>query len=296
MGNQYRDHREIVTTERAARVSLDLIADAIRAASPGVQNGTIQDAVSCGTTQAIVVTNNASGLTIDGIEVMDGTDVLDVVYASGGTYSSLYSDYAAGNDLEVFDGEWLEGDYAVLTNLNPINSEGAIVRVSGPPSGSSPITLPISPCGTLTGGYVKGNLVIRARLARFFVGQPDLPSLFMDLDGGGSDFAPEPIAPGVEDMQIAVGVDLDQNSIVDGLAGEWFYDDPADTTVPNIGSSTQPWRALRISLSARAVQPSSDQATFSRPALEDHAAGSADAYRRRVLQTVIDIRNLGGSP
>jgi prepilin-type N-terminal cleavage/methylation domain-containing protein len=297
MGNQYRDHREIVTTERAARVSLDIMADAVRGASAGVASGTIQDAVTCpATSEAVRVTNNAAGLTIDGVDVMDETDVLEVIYASGGTYSALTTDYSAGDtELIVFDGDWLAGDYAIVTNLSPISAQGALVHISAV-AGAGPVTLTIDPCADLSGGFVKGNLVIRARMSRFFVGDPSFPSLYMDLDGPGTLYEPEPIAPGIDDMQIAVGVDLSGDAIVDAAAGEWFYDVTGDPTAPVIGNAAEPWRALRIGLSARALQPSVDRPTFVRAALEDRTAGSPDTFRRRVLQTTVEIRNLGGSP
>jgi len=57
-------------------------------------------------------------------------------------------------------------------------------------------------------------------------------------------------------------------------------------------------RAVRVTLIARApnqLQPL--VATYQRPGAEDRpAAVTFDTYRRRVLTSTIEVRNLGGSP
>ena len=79
---------------------------------------------------------------------------------------------------------------------------------------------------------------------------------------------------------------------------EWLYDDPAD------GALAGTLKYIRVSAVVRTQRP--DQGYDAPPLapLEDHnydtppsplnAAGGADRhYRRRLLQTVIDLRNLG---
>ena len=104
----------------------------------------------------------------------------------------------------------------------------------------------------------------------------------------------------VEDLQVAYGIDADNaNGIVEGspsLAGdEWHYNASGDAApVPTL---TNPIRSIRITLVARANQRLVGSTTpFSRPAVEDRTAGTADAWRRRMARVTVEIRNVSGSP
>jgi hypothetical protein len=147
-------------------------------------------------------------------------------------------------------------------------------------------------------GIAAGALVVRARAVAFFiaVAADGLPTLMMDPDlDGPAD--PEPLADGIEDLQIAVGVDLDGDGILrdDGTAGdEWFYNAAGDPAPPAV--TTTRWRALRLTVVARTPHERSAELVSKRPAVEDRPVGDADVYRRRVLSTVVEIRNLEGSP
>jgi hypothetical protein len=57
-----------------------------------------------------------------------------------------------------------------------------------------------------------------------------------------------------------------------------------------------PWTALRISLVARTFTDRGTVNQSSRPALEDRPAGAADIHRRRLISSVIEIRNLEAHP
>jgi len=140
------------------------------------------------------------------------------------------------------------------------------------------------------GGYQPGSLVIRAIRARFrigvFDGSPDVLLMDQDADGVGE----EPLAENVEDMQIALGVDADANGQITAPA-EWAFS-------PGIGALAGKIRAARITLVVRSAnQLVGGAATFKRPAAENHPiAVTFDSYRRRVLKSTVEIRNLGGSP
>ena len=98
-------------------------------------------------------------------------------------------------------------------------------------------------------------------------------------------------------LEIAVGIDADGSngiSEVGNAAGddEWYYNKAGETYA---GSAAI--RAIRITLIGRTLdQLKAATATFARPAAEDHTAGTADRYRRRVLRAMVEIRNVGGSP
>jgi len=113
------------------------------------------------------------------------------------------------------------------------------------------------------------------------------------------------VADGVVDLQAALGIDTNGDGEVAGPGpgvtaanDEWQYDDPAD------GALVGTLKYIRVSAVVRTQRP--DQGYDAPPLapLEDHdydnppsplnAAGGADRhYRRRLLQTVVDLRNLG---
>jgi hypothetical protein len=156
--------------------------------------------------------------------------------------------------------------------------------------------------------YAKGSLVVRAQHAHFSIqnitiNSVSVPHLEMDPDGSayngaGSDSA-EPLAEYIEDMQIAVGVDADgANGISEVGSGadddEWYYNYAGDSAPP----TTKPIRAVRITLIARTSKAlfGKTSSIYFRPAAEDHAAGATDPYRRRVLKSIVELRNISGSP
>jgi prepilin-type N-terminal cleavage/methylation domain-containing protein len=308
MSTAFRDQRALGQTENSARSPMDYLTDVLRNASPGVQSGAITDGYAasasaiCLAPQAIVVSNNYLGTAPPAL----ATDTLEVIFASGAFVTS--AEAAWDNTvatLPVRDSSGFStGDYLVLTNLNT----GILLKVTGI---TGPSTLQISPVTCTTniptgGGYPNGSLVIRAQHGKFFI-DPSFdangtPGLMMMQDPNAATVGPtQPLADGVEDMQVAVAVD---NNPADGqitevgvVAGddEWYF---------NVGGETMPVgplpiRAIRVTLIARGVFTNAVSTTvnsFFRPKAEDHAAGAGDNIRRRVLQSTVEIRNLQGSP
>ncbi|MBA3397694.1 MAG: PilW family protein [Deltaproteobacteria bacterium] len=316
MAQGYREQRQVVETEGAARGALDLVSDAVRGASPGVSDsavvssevtplspnphikiGKIQDTSSslAACPEGAFRVWNATGL--------GGSDELEIVYASGGIVTTLRSTWdsttntsitvppegaanlAAGDKLLLTDGT--NGHLVAVTS---VNTTSGVIGLASP---QCTVTYPGTP-------YGMGALVLRAMRARFYVGAFDgiASVLLMDPDSDGP-LAAEPLADHVEDMQIAVGVDIDANKTID--ATEWLYSGvagtPSSVLVPPATPSAPLLRAVRITLVTRsATKLAAGTATVGRPLIEDHAAGSADTYRRRLLSTTVEIRNLGGSP
>ncbi|MGE3547421.1 MAG: PilW family protein, partial [Kofleriaceae bacterium] len=210
--------------------------------------------------------------------------------------TSIRTDYGAGaTQVTVANATEISvGDQLLITNF----TQGHIVKVTSVNTATGVLGLGAQ-CGTIalpSGGYLAGALVIRVLRARFYVADLDgIPTLMMDPDADGS-AAGEPVADGVEDFQLALGVDADGSGTlleVGAAAGddEWAYNVSGDAALA--GSI----RAVRISLVARATAKVTGTATFTRPAVEDRAAGATtDNYRRRVLSSSVEIRNLGGSP
>jgi len=295
MMNSYRDQRRMALVERGARVSLAILSRSIRNASPGVPSGNVGDAVGCTSTGGIRVINSSVG-----------PDQLEIIHASGGVLTSMRDDVPfteTDTALIVLNGAGFKaGDYALISNLD----QGHLVAVTAVAQTGATWTLTTkaaSGCGPAFpgGGYKPGALVMRAKIERFFVSTgPEVagvPTLMVDPDGNGP-LTPEPVAAGVEDMQVSVGVDANSDGTVveNGTStDEWHYNNAADVAPP-LPTAT-PWRALRITLVARSVEENTAKPTSTRPPLEDRTgAFAADQFRRRVLSATIEVRNHIGSP
>jgi prepilin-type N-terminal cleavage/methylation domain-containing protein len=282
----YRQHREAVAVQRAARGTIDIVADAVRNASAGVPSGVMTDAAGCTGISAIEVINSSSG-----------PDELSVITAAGSTVTSTREviDQTSGV-VTVLDASGLsEGDLILITDF----TTGVVLKLSGIEDQGDSFRLGLEPTGCgVDFSYPVGALVLRAKVSRFYVEDVDgVPTIFMDPDSDGPE-AGEPLAEGVEDFQVAVGVDVDADGTVtdsENDADEWFGNDPADVDPPAL--TTTPWRALRVTVVARTAKEDPRGEWSARPSAEDHlGATAADGYRRRMVSTIIEVRNLEGSP
>jgi hypothetical protein len=194
---------------------------------------------------------------------------------------------AAGDSLVLTDGD--VGRLVEVVTITPNGGEFDIGIVA-PGTACPAIPMPSLSAGTLA---------VRSRVARFYVANlGGAPFLMMDPDGSGPDAA-EPLAEGIEDFQIAIGVDLDDDGEVEEVGAaadddEWFYNVVGDSAPPAITGGR--WRSARITVVARELTTDGTTAMSSRPAAEDRAGGAADEYRRRALASQIEIRNLEVAP
>ncbi|HEU5055302.1 MAG TPA: PilW family protein [Kofleriaceae bacterium] len=293
--NGYRDHRKAMAVERSARGAMTVLADAIRNASPGVENAQITDLVGCSTLTGIDVTNRT-----------DGPDSLQIVYASGAFITSIRQVFDQDStEVVVLDGSGLKaGDQILITDFD---DRGHLMAITDVTDNGGDYTLalasaPTSMCSPSPPAfsYPVLSTVIKAQVAEFTVDDTgDIPVLMMDRDGAGAG-EPEPVAEGIEDLQIAIGVDENGDSEVsadapDGV-DEWFYNH-VDDVDPALAITARPYRALRVTVVARSIDETTARPTSIRPAAEDHAATTQpDVFRRRSLSTRVEIRNLQGSP
>jgi prepilin-type N-terminal cleavage/methylation domain-containing protein len=292
--NSYREHRRGMGVERSARGAMAVLVDAVRNASPGVPNGQIVDLVGCETTwRGIRVVNGA-----------DAPDAIDLIYAKGGVTTSLRAPFDQNsNTIVVEDGSLLApNDQILVTDFvtGHLVTVQAVTQV--PPDFNLTLTsTPNAACGTPPApfSYPLRATVIRAQRARFSVGGAS-PTLMLDPDGAIGPLLPEAVAEGIEDLQIAIGVDRDGNGLIEenvtaGDADDWVFNHPADTLLPDIGVT--PYRAIRLTVLAVSTNETTAVASSLRPAAEDRAAATTpDNLRRRSLSTIVEIRNLEGSP
>ena len=305
MMNGYRDHGRAMAVERSARGAMMFLSDAIRNVSPGVQKANITDVVGCSTLKALEVVNAS-----------DAPDRLKMVYSTGGVVTSLRVAITQDTDtLVVLDGSaFKDGDHVLVMDTLMADTadlaQGHIFQIDGDPvdNGTS-WDLPLGQaaadrCPSVPAfTYAEQQLVVRAQLAEFYLSEdPDVPTLMMDRDGDGPE-EPEAVAEGIEDMQIAVGIDSNGNGTVegaelgvDGNDNEWVYDHEEDTPLVAADITTTPYRALRITLTARSIGELTEVALSTRPPAEDRPAGGTnDIYKRRSLSTTVDIRNFLGA-
>jgi len=307
MSQGYKDQRANVTTEGAARVPMDFLADAIRQASPGAPTGVIFDATQgCGS-NAITVTDGGT----------TAADAIDIIYASGAVVTSTFDPNGVGTGVTISSGSltvnvrdtagFSAGDYIVLSNTS-FGHYLQVTAVSGTTNGSLTVS---STCSTGT-VYPVGSLVVRAQHALFYIDattNPTIPVLMMNATPTGTyatDIAAatnQPLADGVEDLQLALAIDTTSSG---STAMTESATANADGWLNNVASETSPvqnavgstLRAIRVTLIARTGSQLLGNATlFTRPAAENRtAAATADNYRRRILKTTVEIRNTGVSP
>ncbi|HTR55900.1 MAG TPA: PilW family protein [Kofleriaceae bacterium] len=249
------------------------------------------------------------------VDNTNAPDELYVTYASGAVVTRIhqqppYNPYKPSVDTTfgvMNSAGILPGDYLLVVDSN--NSQGTIVQVSptwvntGPSTAGTPVTLVAPNCasGAISDpsgtGYADGSLVIRAYRAHFYIDTTSyanpyggiIPTLMMDPDGRGLNA--EPLAENIEDMQIALGIDVDNNGTIDPT--EWAY------SLATPGALAGPVRAVRITLTAKAPQAligTAAAAAFQRKAAENRPIGGFDAYRRRTLTSTIEIRNTRSGP
>jgi len=276
--------REAMQLERNARAGIDFLAEAVRNAAPAVPGGEVTDSAYCNTLVAIAVTNHG-----------DAPDVIELISATGGVVTSLRAALTNGaSSMVVVDGRgFAPGDVAVVSD----GVHGRLLPVSAVTPVGGEYQLGTHVCSAVplpTAGFAPGALVVRSRYARLEVltDASGVPLLMVDPDGVGP-AAPEVLAEGVEDLQLAVGVDVDGDGALrdtGDTTDEWFYNAAGDAAPPPITDGR--WRALRITVTARDLKRHGETA---RPAAEDRPGGAVDSFARRTLQAQVQIRNLGAT-
>jgi hypothetical protein len=105
--------------------------------------------------------------------------------------------------------------------------------------------------------------------------------------------AAQPLAEGIEDMQVAYGFDDNQDGIVreDGTTSdEWLYNNAGDSAASHLITNL---RAIRVTLVAKSTSVDSGAKFKGVPLYEDRntVITSGDGFIRRVLRSEIAVRN-----
>ncbi|MEE4358481.1 MAG: PilW family protein, partial [Desulfococcaceae bacterium] len=115
-----------------------------------------------------------------------------------------------------------------------------------------------------------------------------------------------PIAENVEDLQFAFCGDFDEDGTADCPAdttkGEWIYkdsqlesktDDDGNTYMDLSDDNKENVRFIHISILGKTENTHGEKISGKRPALGDHPGSSSeDHYRRRLIQSTIQLRNI----
>jgi len=269
--------------QQQLREAMNLIIRDIRMASCGFQSGQLSYYDGSGTAYF-----NALQITDGGTT---GTDRIDIMYGDYSVKTKITQPMPTSSaECNVDDTTgFKKGDIVLISRpdvsfgslLEVTKVQATALKLQHNPGGGT-----INPPGGHnifpTGGYGTGATVTKFACHSYFIDSTDPvhPILMLDPDGPLGSVSAQPLAENVEDLQIAYE---DKN-------GTWYLHDSSHTTVP---SNIADLRAARITLVARTSIPDPDF-TGQRPALEDRAAATAtDNYRRRILRSMVKIRNLG---
>jgi prepilin-type N-terminal cleavage/methylation domain-containing protein len=270
--------------QASARAGLDFITRDVLSASAGASSGALVIG-STGATQLPVV--NASVNNVG----TNGEDKLELWLADPSTQAVVLSAVQPATTSFTIDQNpgFTNGAWAMISDL----STGLLVK---PSFSGTTVTLPSSNSFTTPTQYAAGSYLFKVRhvtyavAAQYGLGTSAVGNgnvLTFD-DGSGA----QPLADGVEDMQIAYG--FDNNA--DGLVTETGSTAGDDEWVYNVAGETMPatlanLRSIRITLIVKGTQPEQG-VNNNRPKAEDHAAGSTfDAFIRRTVRTEISVRN-----
>jgi prepilin-type N-terminal cleavage/methylation domain-containing protein len=179
-------------------------------------------------------------------------------------------------------------DNELILVTDNTNTTADLFQISGTPAGTT-ISLNtgsynVHP-GFPAGGYLSSPaaLVAKARFVRYYIDSttdPAHPTLMVQRMG--SPF-PQPLADDIEDMQVAYGLDTSTTTPPAGIVDTW-------TSSPATPSQI---RQVRMQFLARTRLPEAGWSE-TRPALgNNNGPFTADGYRRRTYDIVLDVRNSG---
>jgi len=299
-----------------ARATLNALARQIRVAKAGMPNGRVQinDASNLGSSQ----TQCPNGV-VPAIEVTSPTnapDTIRILFPDGNAWGTmtasadLATQYVQVRTPSNTAPDVDQNDWMMMSTFD----QAVVFRFLD----TTPITGGSSPCGAnefclhksttttapwteVTSAVASGSMMLRARWLAYSVsttqfGGANLPALVVSTIAPQSVAATtEPAAIGIEDLQVALGIDIDGDGQLSAEnagtadADEWIYNHPNDSLLVANACALDDLRAVRLSIVARASQQDAG-ARPGRPALEDRAAGSKDGYYRVVLRTVVALR------
>ena len=260
---------QVVESQQNARIAVDSLAKDIRMAGFGMPIVSLFNIN--GFEHAITAVNNDTNA---GNTILDGTDQITVItgYRQVSTLSSAAPQGASQITL-VSGGDKFNDTTKKYVCIDGITSGDTYEIASR--SGDT-LTLTYS----LTRGYKAGALVFLVKSITYSV---NTDFELTRNEGWGA----QPLAFNIEDLQLAY--QLSDGAWTATIGGAGTVAPPTIDQLDNI-------RAVRINVLSRTPREDLEYRKtdpFVRPAIEDHAAaGAGDGFRRRLLTTVVEVRNL----
>ncbi|MCK4425427.1 MAG: PilW family protein [Deltaproteobacteria bacterium] len=228
---------------------------------------------------------------VNSIETFNNNpDRVDLIYADAGVTTSISDTMTSPSSIFKVDSTagFQDGDLIIITD----GTSGTLMQITHVSSSAStlqhnPSSVVNPPGGHNTfpspDGYGKGSKIYKLKYVSYDVDStdPDHPTMRVDPDGPLGAGAYQPLADNIEDLQVVI-------IFVNGNEANTYDDTDGDLT-----NDYDDIRSIRISILARTDRPDPDFNDGQRPAIEDHAGGAPDHYRRRLLSTLIKVRNLG---
>ncbi len=290
--------------QSSLRTAIDFITRDVMMASAGASSGQITKP-GVGAINTINLSVNATG---NGSGTVP-SDTLDLYLVDGTVAAEIPGGVAAGLTTLTFVYE--QGYGTVSSNsfptAAPANSFVQVCDLKNavvvPWTTSSTTTiattalpaaafLPFAPNNTLI--FPSRHVIYTVSATQFSVlggAQANTSMLMMQVNGGAN----EPLAEGIEDMQIAYGFDMAGDGLVTEVGAaadddEWLYNKAGDTiqaqmTIANL-------RTIRVTLVSKSTSTDSGAVFNNIPAFEDRGSAiGPDGFIRRVLRTEIAVRN-----
>lgn len=285
--------------QTSLRSAIDFITRDVVGASAGAKTGLLTLASNGNTVTAVNLTlNNVGPNGDDWLELytVDGSTAAQLTTGVGSGVASLPITYEQSSTVAngcILCGQFLSTlPYPAYVEVSDLSSSAIVALKSVT---STALTL----AENMPAGYAANAWVLPSRHVTYKISTTtflaastgNASMLMMDVNGSGF----QPLAEGVEDMQIAYGFDNDGNGIVDdkGLAAnddEFLYNVAGET----LGTwSIANLRTIRVTLVVKGTSVEGGlQNLPAPPKAEDHTpTGGPDGFIRRVLRTEIAVRN-----
>ena len=292
---------EVVKIQQSVRLALELISRDIRMAGYG--NPATPSSVPYtgnGCTSTVNPTNSSTGPDSIAIVTMDrviGRLQQNAPLGTATSTSTIVLDSVTGlstNDIVTLDGLFTATVTAINTGSKTLTLGTAI---------QTPQTFNGDTAGT-------GTQVVRLTCAKYTVNTTTNQLMRQDDSTGAV-----AVVDGIEDLQLAYGVDADGDGRIDDQSGSSGIDcldltpnslasavtnsvgcsgtPPTTVSTPPTAATPTTVRVVRISVVGRAGKKDPTFLTNSAVSVEDHNIASITGYRRRVLTRTVSLRDLG---
>jgi prepilin-type N-terminal cleavage/methylation domain-containing protein len=292
-GRAQSSQARVSVAQGGVRAALEFLTRDILSASAGASagkiylgNGTLtQNGAATTTPMPIYVENSTSA-----------ADRLDLISINASVRLTVLVAYAGGGAITVDKTAGLAvGDTIQVCDL----AQGVLLQVAGfgTDGTGNPTINVVAPTNAWPGGvaFAPGSYVFKSRMVSY--GVTGATALLLYYPNGFANAAtspPEPLADGIEDFQVALGIDANGDGVLASVGSaadddEWVFNIAGDTAPVAINGL----KSVRVTLVARALtqevgsrgQPPSDA--------EDHHISSPaiDGYPRRMVRSEVTVRN-----